>query len=157
MLNLINPYGFDSVILPYRVDVMAWSQASSPNATYNRAQSSSYFGGGVAGLLTGSDADNGDYFDIGGDLVLDAGRYSVTVIYTKASQYGILDVKIDGVSIGTIDLYSAATTNNNVSTFTGVSLAAGPHSLRLAANGKNASSGDYMLAIASITLTRTGA
>ena len=156
MINLINPYVFDSVILPYRFDLMVWAgpdTVSGFNAT--RYQSSSALGGGRFGQQSAAAADSGDYYEI--NFTVEAGTWTFTILYQKNPNSPIHDIIVDGSSIGTIDSYAAGTTHNNLATISGVSLISGNHTLKVLANGKNASSGDYNLAIQSITLTRTGA
>ena len=156
MLNVINPYTFDSAILPHRVDVTAWSSVDgSGGVTYARAQNSNYLSGGAATHVTAGDADDGDWVEW--DVLVDSGTYTVTMVYGSAPNRGIHDVKVDGTSLGTVDGYTAGTIRNNVASFTGVALAAGHHTIRVAINGKNASSSDYLLDVQVITLTRTGA
>ena len=156
MLNVVNPYTFDSAILPYRVDVLAWSSVDgSSGVTYTRSQSSTILGGGVAGQSNAANADDGDYMEW--DVLVDAGTYRIDLFIITATDRAIHDVLIDGSSIGTTDGYSAGTVRNVVASFTGVALAAGHHTVRVAANGKNASSTDYFISPQSLTLTRTGA
>ena len=156
MLNVVNPYTFDSAILPYRVDVMAWSSADAVSGmTYTRGQNSSNLSGGFAQQLDATDASDGDYMEW--DVLVAAGTYRLDLVYMTAANYAVVDVLIDGSSIGTFDAYSASLTRNVVGSVTGISMTAGHHTVRVAANGKNASSTDYFITPQSATLTRTGA
>lgn len=158
MLNVVNPYTFggDTSILPYRVDVLAWSSADGVSGmTYTRNQSSSNLGGGSALQASAADADDGDYMEW--DVLTAAGTYRLDLVYMTAANYAVVDVLIDGSSIGTFDAYSASLTRNVVGSVTGISMTAGHHTVRVAANGKNASSTDYFITPQSVTLTRTGA
>lgn len=156
MLNIVNPYTFDSAVLPYRVDVMAWSSADATSGvTFTRTQSVANLSGGAASHSNAADADNGDYMEW--EFLVDAGTYRLDALIQQGVDRGIFDFAVDGSSLGTVDGYAAATTRNVLASFTGATLAAGHHTVRVTANGKNASSTDYVIALHTITLTRTGA
>ena len=156
MLNVINPYGFDSAILPYRLDLMMWSGPDLVSGfTTTRFQSTAELGGGWVGQQSAAAADNGDYYEI--NFLVEAGTWTMTIIYQKNPNSPIHDFLIDGVSVGTVDTYAAGTSHNNVTSISGITLSAGHHTFKILANGKNASSGDYNLAIQNVNLTRTGA
>lgn len=161
MSLLIDPYRFaaaasDTFIMPYRQDVMAWSSVDgSGGMTYTRYQTSANLGGGSAAQASTADSDDGDYYEW--FVNLEAGTYTVTVIYTKFTNGAICDVLIDGTSIGTFDRYNLTANVNNVVTFAGVAVTAGNHTLRIAANGKAGSSSDYVIDVQAVTLHRTGA
>lgn len=156
MLNVINPYTFDSAILPYRVDVMAWSSADAVSGmTYLRNANNTTLGGGSAFQQNAADADSGDYMEW--NVLTAAGTWRIDLFYVQGADKAVLDVLIDGTSIGTADAYAAGTSRNVVASFTGVALAAGNHVLRVAANGKNAASSDYIIQPQTLALTRTGA
>lgn len=146
----------DAVLMPYRLDWPAWGVADTVSGmTFTRTQVSSTLGGGRAEQASTADADNGDFFEYLFDV--DAGTYSFTMIYDRDSNQGIVDVLIDGVSIGTIDTYLSGWAPNTVATISSVGISQGPHTLKLLINGKNASSSDYRMAISWLSLTRTGA
>ncbi len=149
------PYTFDSAILPYRVDVLAWSSVDgSGGMTYTRTQHSGFLSGGIAGQANLADGDDGDYMEW--NVLVAAGTYTLTFFYYSDSQRCKSTWSIDGVDVGTVDLYGAPTFNV-VGSISGIAIGAGNHTLRARANGKNASSTDYLLGVTSITLTRTGA
>lgn len=143
--------------LPRRIELVPWGQpkvVSGFNATRN--QSSAELGGGWLAQQSAAAADDGDYYEF--EVLLDAGTWALDVIYQKNPNSPIHDFILGGVSVGTIDTYAAGTSHNNVTTISGVTVATpGHYTLRVAANGKNAASGDYNLAIQFITLRRTGA
>lgn len=89
-------------------------------------------------------------------FLLDAGTYSITTIHRQHTDRGIYTVTVDGVAAGTFDGY-AATTDNVVSTITGLVLSAGRHTVTFTMATKNASSSGYLHAVASVTATRTAA
>lgn len=156
MLNVINPYGFDSSILPYRVDIIGWSAADSVSGmTFTRVQNNAELGGGVASQASAADSDNNDYMQW--NFLVESGTYRLDLIHTKWASYAIFDILIDGVSVGTVDGYNASILHNVVTSITGIVLTAGHHTVRIAANGKNASSTNYTITTQSVTLTRTGA
>lgn len=152
MLNVVNPYTFDSAILPYRVDVLPWSSVDgSSGMTYTRYQSSFYLSGG----LGGSDASPSNGSTMQWNVLLAAGTWRLDVVWTGAPSYGIVDFDLDGTTVGSVDLYTGST--NAVASITGIAVAAGLHVLRSTVNGKNVSSSGYRSAFSSLTLTRTGA
>lgn len=160
-MMVIDPYRFatssDTFIMPYRQDHLGWSSNDGTSGvTYTRTQGSGNIGGGYAGQNGAADADDGDYWDAFFNLA--AGTYTFTVLYRANTTHGILELLLDGVSLGTIDTYNGSATNNNVSSISSVSVAAdGNYTLRMKVNGKNASATDYLLAVQSVTATRTGA
>lgn len=150
-------FGFiDNMLYQPRQDIISWGGiVASSGLTYSRVQSSGMLSGGMASQASTADADDGDWMEWSVNLA--EGVYKLSIIYSKWASYAILDILIDGVSVGTFDLYAAATAHNNVGSITGIVLSEGNHTLRIAANGKNPSSTDYYITPQSITLTRTGA
>jgi hypothetical protein len=71
------------------------------------------------------------------------GTYTLTILGTTSSSYGITTVYIDGVSIGTIDWYSAGVTRNVLKTIGSVVLTAGYHKITFTVTSKNGSSSGY--------------
>lgn len=158
-MMVIDPYRFaaaDTFIMAYRQDVMGWSSVDgSSGITYTRTQSSGYLGGGTGGDSGAADADDGDYQEWVVNLA--AGTYTLTSVYVRGTDRGIVRWSLDGTSLGTIDNYGSAQ-NNTVTEITGITVAAdGNYTLRAAVDGKNASSTDYRSTQQSVTMTRTGA
>lgn len=86
---------------------------------------------------------------------LAAGTYSIDLCHLTFSSYGILDVLVDAVSVGTVDGYSAGSANK-LTTFAGITVAtAGSHTIRFICETKNASSSNYSYAINGFTMTKT--
>lgn len=89
------------------------------------------------------------------DIVLSAGTWSIFVYCRKSTNTGIFTVKIDEVSVGTVDSYAAAPAMAALS-LTDVSVAAdGKHTLQLLMATKNASSSGYYGQAIFVSLRRT--
>lgn len=146
----------DIFIMNHRQDVMTWSSVDgSSGMTYTRAQASTLLSGGLSRQNGGGDSEDGDYMEWFVNLA--AGTYNLTVVYRQATTSPIVDYKLDGVTVATVDQYGAAA-ENTVASATGITVAAdGNYTLRALVNGKNASSTDYYMQTKTITLTRTGA
>lgn len=86
------------------------------------------------------------------DFYAPASAYDVNVTYNKGPNAGIVDVQIDGVSIGTIDLYDAVDTGNHTASFTDVAISTGRHLLTLGVTGKNAGSSNYFANLGFISI-----
>lgn len=151
----IAPAATNTFIMPYRADVMAWSSVDgSGGMTWTRSQSSGNLSGGIAGQANLADADDGDYMEW--FVTVEAGTYTLTFLYYRDGARCSSTWSIDGVDIGTVDLYGTGAFNV-VGSIASITIGAGNHTVRARANGKNASSTDYALGVQSITLTRTGA
>jgi hypothetical protein len=101
------------------------------------------------GVHAGAAVNNEMKISFSADISM-AGTFHFHVVTNNAS--GIMTVSIDGTSIGTIDLYSAAQVLNVDKTLT-VDLgefSAGRHLLNVKANGKNASSSNHFLIITKV-------
>ena len=136
--------------LPHRIEIVPWGFWKSVTGLNGRSQASSNLGGGSLFLTANPNS-------VTWEVLLDAGTWALDVIYGASSDRAIFDFLIDGSSIGTVDAYAATLTRNVAAAITGITLAAGHHVLRIAANGKNAASADYFLTPFTLTLTRTGA
>lgn len=158
MSMVIDPHRFggDTFIMSYRQDVMTWSSVDgSGGMTYTRVQASFLLSGGMSRQANSGDSDNGDYMEW--FVNLSAGTYTLTVVYRQATTSPIVDYKLDGVTVATVDQYGTLT-DNVVAAATGIVVAAdGNYTLRALVNGKNASSTDYWMQTKTVTLTRTGA
>ena len=158
-MMVIDPYRFaaaDTFIMQYRQDVMGWSSVDgSSGMTWTRSQSSSMLSGGISGQANVADADDGDYMEWFFNLA--AGTYELTFCFYRDGYRCISTWSIDGVDIGTVDLYGS-NAFNVIGTISSITVAAdGNYTVKARANGKNASSSDYLLGIVSVTMTRTGA
>lgn len=90
------------------------------------------------------------------DVALAAGTWTLTYVYFKNPGYGITQVFVDGTQVGSnIDGYAASNTSATLS-ITGITLASsGIHAVKVAVNGKNASSTGYAMAVSGFLFTRT--
>lgn len=90
------------------------------------------------------------------DLILAKGTWTVELLHTAQNNAGIYTVQLDGVTVGTIDGYSAPTTRNTRSSITGVVVAkTQKYRLKLLMATKNASSASYTGILQHIQLRRT--
>ena len=142
---------------PHRIQIVPWGQPKSVSGmTLTRTQASGYLGGGSAGQNGTGDADDGDSMSF--DVLLDSGTWAIDVIYLKGTTFGILDFNLGGSSLGTVDGYNGSSTDDNVATISGITVAtAGHYTLTVAINGKHASATDYLMGLQLIVLRRTGA
>jgi len=73
-------------------------------------------------------------------VFLAAGTYTLRIVTATSAAYAIITILIDGVSIGTIDLYSAATVNYVLKSLTEISISlAGLKTLSFKVATRNAS------------------
>jgi len=84
-----------------------------------------------------------------------AGTYTFIMIGTTANDCPIMDIQIDGTSVGTGDYYSAGTVYNVRKTITGVAIAGGIHNIDVICNGKNGASAGYLTMLQGIVMYRT--
>lgn len=87
---------------------------------------------------------------------LSAGTWEAEILHSSSNNYAIAHLLLDGVDQGQADFYLPSLTYNQRSTIGFTVGEAGLHTLRLAANSKNASSSNYYLPMQLIRLTRTG-
>lgn len=90
---------------------------------------------------------------------LRAGTWGHLARFWQSTLYGISEVFLDGISMGTFDGYNAATQTSisNIAVSKLITVAEGNHTLKVAKTGtKNASGSDYYCGIIDITLRRTG-
>lgn len=89
-------------------------------------------------------------------VFLQAGTYTVSFLSLTNTDCPIITITLGGVSLGTIDFYTASTVFNALKQVTGVALpTSGVQTLDIKITGKNASSGAYILRLTSINFTRT--
>ncbi len=139
---------------PRHVDIWPWTQTFSEVGTWARNNNNGQLGmGSYSNSATQALNDEVVY-----DVALDAGTWTITVIGQTNSSSGISTVYLDATSVGTLDWYSASTTNNVVKQITGITVSTpGVYALKLKMASKNASATAYRLTAQLITLTRTGA
>ena len=100
-----------------------------------------------------SNAD-GDNFTV--KFRLPKGTYTLRFNSVKRSNRGMVQGELDGVDLGTTDLYSASDDYTNVVEITSVSVStSGEHDLKFSVNGKNASSSAYTIDFNQIEFIRT--
>jgi lysophospholipase L1-like esterase len=120
---------------------MAWEQIEDTNLTFGgswqarQVNNSNYSAGSRMVSTFGSTTSYWEY----------SGYFQGFKIYSNLSpQYGIANVYIDGILVGTYDLYAAASTSKHLQ-FTGT-CTPGWHTIRVQQSGtKNAASTDYYL------------
>jgi hypothetical protein len=85
------------------------------------------------------------------------GVYNIDINAPKNANNGKIDVFIDSDKIADgVDLYAGSAELLNMLTIADVEISSGSHVLKIAVNGKNASSGNYVFITSGISLTRTG-
>lgn len=139
---------------PRHCDIWPWMnwKASTFNAT-TRTNGSGYLGMGVLDL----DANSTTGCYISYEVALDAGTWTLTLIYQKNVDCGIVTPSLGGSDLSTVDTY-AASADDQVAQWTGITVAtAGVYTLKFRTDSKHASSSDYDLMLQLVTLTRTGA
>lgn len=145
----------DTIIMPYFEHHPAWSSYDAiTGMTYSRAQNSNHIGGGRA--QQGGTPAIGD--DLSWYVSLDSGTYTLTVMATSNNNRAIIDLTLDGSSIGSYDAYSASLNHNAIATFTGIVVSTpGNYLLKMDVSGKNASSNNYYFPGNWFSFIRTGA
>lgn len=95
--------------------------------------------------------------EIGWDIELPAGTWTISLLHTQGANRGIYTVSLDGASVGTIDGYAAGGgTFNVISDLTGVRVTSGGKKrLLLKMATKNGASSAYFGSIQALTLRRT--
>jgi hypothetical protein len=87
---------------------------------------------------------------------LAAGTWTATFSYFKNASFGIMTLKIDGTSAGTIDAYNASTAGGYTSSISGISVAStGKKTVQVIMATKNGSSSAYGSSIIAIEFQRT--
>lgn len=130
--------------------LVGWQNSGVTQGTWIIQASSSYV---LAQTYTNSTTTQNDQIDF--LIGVSGGTYTIVLMYTKATSVGIATILVDGSSVGTIDMYAGSTTNNNVSSLTGVSIAAGRRTISIKIATKNASSSQYRIFFNSLGLFRT--
>jgi Domain of unknown function (DUF1929)/PKD domain len=85
-----------------------------------------------------------------------AGTYDLSAVMTKARDYGIVSLAVDGAQLGQpFDGYNSYVTIKNAVDFGSVQLSAGAHKLTFTLVGKNPSSINYFVGIDYLLLMKT--
>jgi dihydroxyacid dehydratase/phosphogluconate dehydratase len=85
-----------------------------------------------------------------------AGTYTCKFLGTTNTNQSILKIKIDGSTVVTEDMYDSVLTRNVVKTTTGIVVTAeGVKTIQVIADGKNASSSDFIVNLQEIVFYRT--
>lgn len=121
------------------------------NWAWNIAGISSQMFGGAWNNSTGAQNDSCNYY-----FGVSGGTYNLHCWYVKANSQGIITFLIDGVSVGTVDAYSASLVLNQGAVIRGVAISQGAHILTVKSSTKNGSSPFYYMNFSNITLQRTG-
>ena len=147
----------DTYLAPYFEHHPAWASYDAVSGvTFTRYQNSSYIGGGLAGQSGVGDAESGD--SESWYVWLAAGTYTLKELHQRGPNSAIAELFLDSTSLGTYDGYVAVADFNNVTTITSIVVASdGNYTFKIAANGKNASSADYLLLPQWFSFIRTGA
>lgn len=99
-------------------------------------------------------ASDGDNISI--KVFLQAGTYTMRVLYRKAATGGIVDFDINETEVGSVDMYAASETYNQIYSVADIAIAtSGILTLRVRVDGKHASSTNYFAMISCISLWRT--
>lgn len=115
--------------------------------------------GGKTGALFGAYLTNDPTAGIGNyasfEVYLVAGTWTITVAHDTDVNRGIVDVSLEGSSLGTFDGY-AGNVARVLTTYTGVVVAAsGLQTLRFEVTGKNGASADYFAYVSGVQFVRT--
>jgi len=117
--------------------------------TFHPLPGSGFF---LNGYLYNSTHANGDRVNY--NVFLDAGTYTINVLGRLGSDAGIMEVLMDGISLGMYDWFYVFSDQTWIS-FLGINTTKGLKTLSLKVNGKNPLSSDHFLGICSISLWRT--
>lgn len=132
---LIHPWFYDAIVAGI------WANTSSALSVYQM-------------VFYNSSSADGDAVDY--KAYLPAGTYKMVVLGWKDVNRGILKVKIDGVVVLTFDQYAAASSENERSVATEITIATeGIKTIQVLVDGKNPSSSAYLIAWQGIALWRT--
>lgn len=130
--------------------IPAWAYTATPTGTWAIQAATVYI---YNYILTNTSTNDGDAIDY--QIYLEEGFYTFTVIGVIGTVHGNMELLIDGVSYGTINCYTVNTTYNIKKVWDRKYITEpGFKTLRIRANGKDASSGDYTLSLNYITIKR---
>lgn len=108
--------------------------------------------GNFVGWANVSDGAQNDQISF--DLACGAGTYTIELLHLPFMNRGIYTVKIDGVTVGTVDGY-AGSLNPVRASIAGVVLGSGQHTVTVLMATKNAASSGYIGMIDRLTFTQT--
>ena len=109
------------------------------------------FGGWVLNS-THADGDNISWSTV----YLEAGTYTLRVVYSKSSNSGICDFYIDAAEVASVDMYAASATYNQKDDTTGITIASsGNKTIKMEVDGKNGSSSDHYTRLLYLIFIRT--
>lgn len=112
---------------------------------------SAIIGGGA--VFNSSAALNDEF---GWDVQLAAGTWTLSYWHRRSPADAIMQPKLDGANLGgTVDMYTAGTTNNIVESLSTVVAASGKKRLSFKATGKNALATAHTMILQCIDLRRT--
>lgn len=135
---------------PWLVDVDVFPTASA-NTNWDSIWADSANIGGGQKESSGAQND-----EINWDVILGAGTWALELFHNGFTDRGFYTVQIDGVTLGTIDGYRAATTYNIRSTISGIAVAqAGKKRLKLKMATRNLPSSGYRGSINALRMRRT--
>ena len=88
----------------------------------------------------------------GDNVVLDftvpnAGNYHLSTVLTKAADYGIADISVDGNKVASFDGYVATGVSTQTVDLGNATLAAGKHQLTIALTGKNPAATGFLVGV----------
>ena len=89
------------------------------------------------------------------DFVCLGGTYQLDIIWLPFTNRGILTFLIDGVSVGTLDEYSAVLVNAQMLSLTGIAIGGGAHTFTVSVLSKNGASSSFVCSISEMILTKT--
>lgn len=130
---------------------LPWQGVKSVVGTWSRNNLSDNLG---MGYWTNDTVAQNDEFTV--DVWMDAGTWKLASIGYTNTNRAILDYQLNGVSIGTLDWYSASLVNNVYKEIAGITVAtAGLKTLKVIASSKNASSSGFVAEMKSLALIKT--
>lgn len=132
------------------ITVALWSFTNTSGAW--QITTGNCFGGGWLDNLWGG-ANDGDQADF--TVYLTEGSYTAYLVLRYTSNSGILEVRVGGGAIGSVDTYAGLAMSNQI-TALGFDIAApGWYTLALVLNGQNPSSGGYQMYVQGVALVGT--
>ena len=153
-----HPSGFacqraETASMPVAWNMLTREPDTVGQGTWGRLASSAFLYGGLFHNST-THAD-GDSFSV--TFSAPPGTYRLRANAVKDSNCPKVEVKLDGISLGLVDLYAAAQDGVAFMDLSGIVVGPGFHTLEFRVNGKNASSSNYYVYLpGGMCLVRTG-